>query len=243
MEDARIHSCLDRTIASVRNIILVCDLERRRRTGFEGLSEAFPKVLDQMGLTESVFNHLENRLKSQLTRRGASGTGVKDPSDDIQELIAACSIKANKLEHIFQYVIREDPGVREARYRQVTSAKDSVEELMRGMLELMLKIADSPLRVIDSHEQESLMHALADIKTVPASLADDSGADGSYIITNTGAGLQSVHAGRGSQQIYLHHMGVNSSSMGSVLGQIQFWAETHLFAPKPQPQVQPSASG
>ncbi|PSS02487.1 hypothetical protein BD289DRAFT_239649 [Coniella lustricola] len=235
VQESSIHSRVDRTIASVQNIMLVCDPERHKRPGFEGLSEAFPKVLGQMGLTESVFNQLETRLKTPSIRRGAFGPGVKDPSDEMQQLVDQCSMKAAKLEAIFGFVIRGDPGSREARYRQVSSAKESVEELMKDLLELMLKIAESPLRVIDRHEQESLMHALADMKAVPASLVDDSGADGSYIISNTGAGLQAVHAGQGSQQIYSHHMGDNSSTMASVLGQIQFWAETNLFPSKPQP--------
>lgn len=210
-------------IISVRRIILsieainnICGPGRLREPEVEGLAEAFHGVLEHLPVTGSILESIIRRLK----RRNASTDTDEEKQSypPVLELINDCNTKATQMEKIYQAVIPEDTKSREIRYSESTSVDQTVEVLMRDMLVSMLQVAESPLRVINDSEQDYLEKALEAIEKLPASLVDEPKTGNVYTITNSGSGLQPVHAGHGAQHIHGHNMGGN------------FHGETHIHS-------------
>lgn len=210
-------------IISVRRIILsieainnVCGPGRLKDPEIEGLAEAFQGVLEHLPVTGNILESIERRLK-----RCNAPVKTEDEKQNyslVLELINGCNTKATQMEKIYQAVIPEDTKTREARYLESTSVDQTIEVLMSEILVSMLQVAESPLRVINESEKGYLQEALEAIKKLPASLVEEPRTGNVYTITNSGSGLQPVHAGYGALHIHGNNMGGN------------FHGETHIHA-------------
>jgi hypothetical protein len=96
---------------------------------------------------------------------------------------------------IFDKVISQGDGSKQARYRSVAGKGERVEVLMKEILQGILVVAKEP--VIGQQLFAAMQKALQDVSRIPPSLEDEAGNS----FHNYGSGPQSVHLGQGDMNV------------------------------------------
>ncbi|KAJ4420461.1 hypothetical protein N0V82_004338 [Gnomoniopsis sp. IMI 355080] len=197
---------IGRTVLSIQSITNDYDQDSLKDTEAEGLPEAFLGVFVHLPVAEVVFKTMSSRL-DKAQAMGRIFAEDKNHLANVQASVHKCEITVRKLDKIYKAVVPGDAKTRKHRYRQSTEGYETVEGLMKGLVGFMLEVAGSPLGIISKSEEQELKMALEAVSKLSISLEEEEESAYVYYITNSGSGLQPVHAGRGNQAIHGHNMG------------------------------------
>jgi hypothetical protein len=163
----------------------------------KGQPEAFRQVTARLPLVIDILRSVEKSApKLDETTQEA-----------IEPTLKSCKAKAEKLQEIFQKVVRKDDDKWFNRYKKamLTLGKgDKVEYLMEGILKDTQLLAGKKLMGIATEVQvKGLEEAITEMKEMPSSLQEDTGN-----ITQTHSGSGDIIGHSGSGNIYAgesHH--------------------------------------
>ncbi|KFZ24680.1 hypothetical protein V502_00841, partial [Pseudogymnoascus sp. VKM F-4520 (FW-2644)] len=155
----------------------------------KGQPEAFRQVAARLPLVTEILH----RAKAKT---GALNETAQDP---LEHILKSCKGKAEKLQEIFQKVIRKDDNKWYDRYKKALSTLgkgDKVETLMGEILKDVQVIACEKLEGTASSAQlKTLEEAIREMKEMPSSLTDEAG---TVAQTHSGSGDNIGHSGSGS---------------------------------------------
>jgi len=183
-------------------------------SGVISIIEAAKKVYDAAGDAKGqpeAFRQVAARLPLVIDILRSVEKSAPELDETTQEAIEptlkSCKAKAEKLQEIFQKVIRKDNDKWFDRYKKaiLTLGKgDKVECLMEGILKDTQVLAGEKLMGIATEAQvKGLEEAITEMKEMPSSLQEDTGN-----ITQTHSGSGDIIGHSGSGNIYAgesHH--------------------------------------
>lgn len=155
----------------------------------EGQPEAFRQVAARLPLVIEILHSTEGKAR-------ALNETAQDP---LEHILKSCKAKAEKLQEIFQKVIRKDDDKWYSRYKRALSTLgkgNKVEALMGEILKDVQVIACEKLEGTANNAQlKSLEEAIKEMKEMPSSLTDEAG---TVAQTHSGSGDNIGHSGSGN---------------------------------------------
>ncbi|KFY27130.1 hypothetical protein V491_01015 [Pseudogymnoascus sp. VKM F-3775] len=155
----------------------------------KGQPKAFRQVAARLPLVIEILNSANEKTR-------ALNETAQDP---LEHILKSCKGKAEKLQEIFQKVIRKDDDKWYDRYKRAlhTLGKgDKVESLMGEILKDVQVIACEKLEgTANSAQLKTLEEAIREMKEMPSSLTDEAG---TIAQTHSGSGDNIGHSGSGN---------------------------------------------
>lgn len=187
-------SSVNRVIATIENINGLCG-------GLEDVKDlppAFAGVAKRLPVAEKALRAIKSRLVDRSPAQEPQAE--KDSYLLVKQIVEECNTKATKLDEIYSRVVPDDDSPRVDRYREATTASETVEKLMKAVLKYLLEVAKAPLHVVDDAEVGELEEALKEVLKLPPSLVEEK--TSGYNFTNAGSGFQANFLGKeGNQNI------------------------------------------
>ena len=153
----------------------------------QGLPEAFREVAGRLPIVRNILDSTQQYIKHEDIN--------EDSCRGVENIVAACKEKAQKLDDLFHKVIPADGASDLKRYYTAVKAcgrGDKVENLMKGMLEdVQLLACERGMKTATKAQEEQLVKAITGMSAVPTSVPE-------YVFQQTGSAYNSY--GTGSTQ-------------------------------------------
>jgi F0F1-type ATP synthase delta subunit len=170
----------------------------------KGQPEAFRQVAARLPLVIEILHSTEAKARA-----------LKETAQDpLEHILKSCKAKAEKLQEIFQKVIRKDDDKWYNRYKRALSTlgkENKVEALMGEILKDVQVIACEKLEGTANNAQlKKLEEAIKEMKEMPSSLIEEAG---TVAQTHSGSGDNIGHSGSGNIYAGDSHHNQNSGDV------------------------------
>jgi hypothetical protein len=176
-------------IRSVISIIEVTKTTYDAAKDAKGQPEAFRQVAARLPLVIEILHSAKARAQ----------TLDETAEEALEHILKSCEAKAQKLQEIFQKVIRKDDDKWYDRYRKAVGTVikgGKVESLMGEILKGIQVIACEKLEgTATSAQVKELEEAIKEMNEMPSSVTDEAG---SVTQTSSGGGDNILHSGSGN---------------------------------------------